>query len=175
MSIKNKQDEDFFIDILRCSYPGDSFATDRYFLDAVERLINNFGFDAKAMAERILQEDWLIIKHFWIIAYEWIRFYGRELPPERCDDRNRMAIEKCRVIASLDCFDALYDLWTREEVDALASAKNFVKQSFTMHRTLMQTFTKLIFAFIDSSWGSMKDAVYIAFEQDPDWWRLPLI
>ena len=137
-------DKEFFLGQLR--YATADGTIDGYLTDAAERLVNNFGFDARSMAQTILSDEWLLIERFWAIAYEWIRFYGRELPPDRHDDRN-----------------------------ALAIAKNFVKRSQTMHRTLMQTFTKLIFAFIDCSWGAIKDEIVICFHNDPDWWVLPLI
>ena len=133
---------------------------------AAKLMVNDYRFNAGKVVEEI-KKDKHRIEMMDRIAMQFIHYWGAEAEEWRTEDRNRVAVERCREIADLSEFP-----YSNED----EYAKEFVEQMKEMHPTLMQTFSGFIFRFIDEhdamSWKYI--SAKMSYDHGDKWYCLPL-
>ena len=164
-----------FYDVISNMQPASNKAEVKDLFRSLSREANCFGFPAKENAEKLLAD-----KHasevMFPIALQWVSFWS-QAEDWRKDGRNEIACTKCQEYIANLCTDAPPIEMAMSESDYSGLAKMFVEQSTQEHRTLMQTETSLMFAFLD---GYPDASVQVAntkmeSEYGQKWYRMPLI
>lgn len=145
-------------------------------LDYAERMVNNFSFHAAATTSEFGKYG-IVDDVLNLIAAVWIEYYGEGYGQYRFDGRNELAVKCCNDICDHESFKKYFNDLKYRNLDDYMYAEGFVESSLRMHRTLMQAFTKFLFAWIKFE-ADEDNPLYVITQnifEDDHWWNLPMI
>lgn len=170
-------------------------------MKTLENEVNNFSYNpVKAVEEfktNLKPNDNYALGVLSRIALVWVNFYGGAYGRGNLlggrylisvDGRNEIAIGRCEEIRRIPEFQELCDLYDIGNIDFLNYYKEgyymncyykaFMQFSINMHKTLMQTATKLFLYSFETQknyemFAKLTDK--IKEEYGEEFWRLPLI
>ena len=139
------------------------------FANKMENAVNSFGFPKKQVCDLIFQNE-NSIRHFLDISLGWIQDLT-ERKEWQYDGRNEASVKLAREIMN----------GVENIFEPLDSAKIFVREANKWHRTLQQTFSGLVFCFLDKIKISeeleeiSKNINKIKEKYGDKWYGLPMI
>lgn len=160
-----------------------SFARD------MESAVNNFGFNPKQIVDAIMSDE-NALTAFSRISAMWIRalsFLSKD--SWMYDDRNVYSVLRCAYLEEDDLFKKWMDETSPINADQLREVNkvfqgrrgniplmelSVVESVLRYHRTLQQTFSKLVFLFVDKTVPEVQRLKKEEF-LEAQWWRAPLI
>lgn len=144
------------------------------FILSIETLVNNFSFRPKKVAEDMVN-NFDRKYHMSLVAHSWVShvYNNRETFRKLADGRNEMAVERI-----IEFVESCKDYNLKEEVPF-----SFI---LNMHKTLMQSATGMMLAFIDlSADGDVSRGLELCPEDvgvksmrekyGAEWYLLPLV
>ena len=139
----------------------------------IERMVNNFSINQEEIAEAIASDPDASVNTLALFC-EWVRHWAKQ-PSYAFDGRNEYSGNILRKIYGTEEFHDLEKGYAGccSEKCFSEFAENYAPR---MHRTLMQTFTGTLLAFL----SKLKDAESVALNRavsggEARWYRLPLI
>ncbi len=146
----------------------------------LDRIANDFGFDAKAEIDSLENGAIAESKTFFWIAYYFICNMSAKLSEKwRYDGRNEYACQVADKVMHYSMAEG--DVGDPISVKAAANAKAIAKYMAGMHPTIQQTFAKGVFYYLEKYRDTKTYAprtilcAYARQTDDRDWWRMPLI
>lgn len=108
----------------------------------IESMVNNFGFHEDDVLQALLLDD-AGKNNLTELSVRWIAYWGKQ-PEYRFDGRNEVAGRICREIVGFESFEDLSSDIGDNFTDLIETRHKYGSLA-TMHRTLMQTFSGLLF------------------------------
>lgn len=160
-----------------------SFARD------MESAVNNFGFNPKEIVDAIMSDE-NALTAFSRISAMWIRalsFLSKD--SWMYDDRNAYSVLRGAYLEEDDLFKKWMDETSPIDADQLREVNkvfqgrrgniplmelSVVESVLRYHRTLQQTFSKLVFLFVDKTVSEVQRLKKEEFLEE-QWWKAPLI
>ena len=162
-----KDYEEMFLDML-ANWKTDDADFIREAYSTANMMVNNYSFDRKGYADRIMENP-KAKKTFHGICGDWINNFATNPTVWQIrDDRNQLSLERAKILNRSNIDSLIF-----QNTKSQGKYEKFIRLWMSdSHKTLQQTFSCVIFCFVDRLYYNKLDP---ELKLKENWWRLPLI